>query len=164
MRRLAIPVLMPLMAVLSLVVPAQARITWCKTDPIVLLNGVPVQLLISIPDEYLSLVNGPIRIEMRTSASVQREVVFTDAGFNGYGEEVVFTDLPGRPSQSGRVSAQIRVQVPIDKLQLGDRAQVPVQVVLIAGDARPKYVTGTSDLTALAFSVADNVDSTVTDR
>ncbi len=56
--------------------------TWCKSDPVVSLNGTLVDITVGIPLEYEPLVTGPVRIEVQTPESVERELVLSGPGFN----------------------------------------------------------------------------------
>lgn len=87
--RLRIPsVLIPLVAVLFLALPAQAALKWCKTDPIVRLDGVEYQLIVAVPEENVHQVNGPLHFEVYSPKGSTQELLFTDAGYNGHGETV----------------------------------------------------------------------------
>lgn len=151
MRRFAFFTLVQLLAVLALALPAQA-VRWCKTDPIVQLNGTSVQVLVSVPEEYAPLVNGPIRVEVRTPLAVARELVFTDSGFNGYGEDVSFTNLKG-DVKNNTFPTEIQVQVPVDRSHLGKNTKVPVQVEVYPDNAALAVAQGTSDGTTVKLSV-----------
>lgn len=143
--------LIPLLAILLLALPAQAVI-WCKTDPIVKLNGTQVQILVSMPEEYVPLVNGPTSVTVATPLSVTRQLIYTDAGFNGYGEAVSFTDLRGNV-KNNTFATYIRVQVPIDRTGLASGEVVPVQVEVIPDNAKPVVVSGTSDSTQVYLAI-----------
>ncbi len=70
--------------------PALAGRGWCRADPIVSFDGSEVQIWVEMPAEYEAYVNGPIEVTMRHPKGVETEVLFTDSGFNGYGEVVNF--------------------------------------------------------------------------
>lgn len=129
-RRFA-PVL-AILATLVLVMPAAAGISWCRADPIVRLEGVRVQILIDIPIEYEKLVTGPTHVEIDTSRSINRRLLATDSGFNGWGETVEFGDL-GRSFRKERYFwARIRVHIPINTT---DTIPVRVHVIPDTGPA-----------------------------
>lgn len=92
MKRLIISAVLGVLMILTFVVPAGAAIRWCRADPIVLLNGVEYQLFVSIPEDNVKQVNGPILFEMYSPRDTKRELTFVDSGFNGYGERVEFRD------------------------------------------------------------------------
>ena len=70
--------------------PAAAGWQWCPKDPIFALNGQEVQIWVSIPEHYESAVTGPVEVDVFTPRGVSQEVLFTDEGFNGFGETVAF--------------------------------------------------------------------------
>ncbi len=152
MRRLVISAIMPLLAVIFLAVPADAGLIWCKADPIVRLNGTDVQIWVAVPEEYQSYVNGPIDVEVQTPELVTREVIFTDAGFNGHGEVVRFTDLDGTVL-SDAFPVIIRVTVPLDRSLLGTEVAVPVQVQAIPDNGPALTLIGTTALTQVGLAV-----------
>ncbi len=156
MRRLAVTTIVPLALILALTLPAQARVTWCRSDPIVQLDGVPVAILVDIPQQYLHLVNGAVRVKVRTPKNVQRDTVFTDGGFNGYGESVEFTDLSAEPNQDKRFPSTIEVSIPVEQSPAINQTNVPVQVTVIPADTRPRGVRGTSYLATVGFSVSQS--------
>lgn len=139
MRRLIMSAILPLLAVIFLAVPADAGLTWCKADPIVRLNGTDVQIWVAIPEAYQPHVSGPIEVEVQTPEPVTREVVFTDAGFNGHGEVVRFTDLDGI--------------VLNDAFPTIIRVTVPVQVEVVRENAPTLTVIGTNALTQVGLTV-----------
>src|SRR3954447_21144899 len=103
------------LAIIVLTLPVSAGKLWCQRDPIVRLNGTDTHILVAVPEQYAALVNGPVQIEISTPAGVTREVTFIDAGFNGLGEVITFTDRAGKVSKQGKFSVQVRVRVPIDR-------------------------------------------------
>ncbi len=127
--------------------------TWCKSDPVVSLNGTLVDITVGIPLEYETLVNRPTRIEIQTPESVERDLIRSGPGFNGYGEEVFFTDRTGEVQQK-QFPATIKVRVPIDKPKLEAGEVVPVEVSVLADNALlPVIVEGTSDMTEVELTI-----------
>ena len=76
-RRGVLAILAGLMAALVISAPTLAGVGWCRADPVVRLNGTEVQVWVAIPEQYKSLVNGPIDVVVRTPAGVTREVAAT---------------------------------------------------------------------------------------
>ncbi len=145
--------LLTFLAILVLALPGRAALTWCKSDPVVSLNGTLVDITVGIPLEYEPLVTGPVRIEVQTPESVERELVLSGPGFNGYGEEVRFSDNTGKVREK-QFPATIKVRVPIDKPRLDPGESVPVEVTVLADNAPvPVIVEGTSDMTALDITI-----------
>jgi hypothetical protein len=146
MRRVA-SVLLAVLALVAFITPARADIMWCKTDPVITLNGAVVDISVAIPLEYVPLVNGPVRYEVKTPASTRRQLVVNDLGYNGYGSEVIFTNGNGTV-QNGKIPTTVRVYVPIDESRLAPGDNVPAELTIIADDLSLVVTEGTSEMTA----------------
>lgn len=131
--------LIPLLALLVLALPAHA-VLWCKTDPIVSLNGTQVQILVAIPAEYVPYANGPTDVTVGTPRGVDRQLLFTDPGFNGYGESVSFTDISG-DLKTTTFPVLIPISVPMDESTVNP-SKVPMQVTVIPSNAAPIVKSG----------------------
>lgn len=120
-------------AVLLLLVssPVAAGLQWCPRDPIVALNDQEVQIWVSIPEQYQTAVTGPIQVDVRTPYGVEQEVIFTDEGFNGFGEEVEFFER-GR-IRGDEMDVQVRIRVPYDRSMVED-GNLPVLLTVILPD------------------------------
>ncbi|MEA2513093.1 MAG: hypothetical protein QOF33_289 [Thermomicrobiales bacterium] len=105
---------------------ASAGISWCRADPGVALNGTVVQIWVAIPLEYQPLVDGPIQVTIKTPRGVDRQLLWTDAGFNGLGEEVTFRTV--RDWDEGRRSFPVQIKVSVSA---GGRTDIPMQVEII---------------------------------
>lgn len=165
MRRLVFSALIPLVALLAIAFPADAAIKWCKADPVVRLNGTTVQVLLALPDKYVitdaeradnipdvNYIAGPARVLIATPKGVKRVLVSKDAGFNGYGEIVTFSDNRSTVTNK-QFPTNVRVQVPIDKSKLAEGEVVPMQVTVIPDNAATVVRTGTSDLTTVNLTI-----------
>jgi hypothetical protein len=133
--------LLSLLAVLVLSMPAAAGVRWCHADPIVRLNGTAVQFWVAIPEEYTQYVNGPIDIKIEVPRGVTTELLYTDPGFNGHGEKVMFGHLPaGRVSQDGSFDVRITVKVPFNSSAVKRNQKIPVMVDVTPSDGVPAHV------------------------
>jgi hypothetical protein len=112
-------------AVLVMALPAVAGREWCAKDPIVALNGNVVQILVAVPEGMDVDVTGPIHVAIETPEDVTHELLFTDSGFNGFGETVAFESVPGKIKRDGSFKAEIDVTVPVAAEPL------PMQVTVI---------------------------------
>lgn len=161
-----------LLAMLVLAMPALAGRRWCAKDPIVSLNGTQVQMWVAIPEEYVQYVNGPIKMTISTPASVDREVIFLDEGFNGYGEEVRWADLttssggllggllgstqPAQIAADGSFDVVVQTTVPVNKNLLFNLLRtrtIPLQLTIIFADGSTRMVEMNNDGTKIAFRV-----------
>jgi len=130
--------------------PARAGgILWCKSDPVVSLNGRLVDITAALPLEYVLLVTGPTQIQIQTPPGVERFVVISDLGFNGYGTEVTFVD-GGGVIKDDEIPTTIRVTVPI---QIDSGEQVPMEITVWADDDLPVTVRGTHRRTVMQLSI-----------
>ncbi len=152
MRRFGACILIPLLVILTLALPAQASLSWCKSDPVVRLNGRLVDIQVDIPLEYMSLVNGPTYFEIQTPKSTVRTLIVAGIGYKGYGTTVLFTDGAG-VIKDNQIPTKIQVKVPIDKSQLADGEVVPTIVTVTADNAGPVVVKGTSNLTTAKLTI-----------
>ncbi len=148
MHRVTVAIVLALVVLQLVALPVAAGQDWCLKDPVVELNGVRVQIVVAIPAEYVGLVNGPIDVAVATPRGTERTLVFTDDGFNGYGEVVRFTDLDGAPQTS--FPARITVVVPLSR----DSA-IPVQVTVTPATGGGVVVRGTSSSVTVAVRIAD---------
>lgn len=137
--RVRVPlVFVPLLVAVLLALPAQAALKWCKSDPIATLDRRQYQVLVSIPEEYVPLVNGPIDVEYRVPESTKYKLLFTDAGYNGHGEVVKFKGIDAKNRY------EFAVRVPLDEAQLADGVKVPMLVEVIEDGGEPVVVEGTT--------------------
>ncbi len=148
MHRVTGALILALVVLLLVPLPTAAGQLWCPKDPVVELNGTRVQIVVAIPAEYVGLVNGPIQVEIATPRGTERELVFTDDGFNGHGEVVRFTDLGSAPGTS--FPARIRVVVPLS----GDTT-IPAQVTVTPATADSVTVLGTSSNVTVALPIVN---------
>ena len=175
MRRFTLSLTLGLLALLVLATPALAGRTWCAKDPIISLNDTPVQMWVAIPDEYVKYVNGPIRMTIYTPASVDREVVFLDEGFNGYGERVEWADLtsttdsglvggllggllggsqPAQVAADGSFDVMVSATVPVNKnllFNLLKTRTIPLRLTIVYEDGSTETVEMNNDGAKISF-------------
>jgi len=135
MKRLTGSIALALVALVLLVAPASAGRQWCMQDPVVLLNGRAVQIFVAIPEEFVPAVNGPVSVRITVPGSVEREVIYLDEGFNGYGEDVRFQTTGAPVAADGSFDVRIQVHVPVSGRGLVGldlpAGGVPVQVTVV---------------------------------
>jgi hypothetical protein len=152
MRKLFVAIALGALAILVLATPAMAARTWCARDPIVRINGHDVQFWVAVPEEYVSLVNGPIDIQILTATPVDADVLFLDEGFNGYGEKVEFGPMrKGKVYSDGSFDIQINVKVPISDRKI---RKVPLQLTFTIGGVA---VTSTTSMSTADASMATDL-------
>jgi hypothetical protein len=140
-----------LLALWLLAMPAFAGKIWCYRDPIVLLNGSEVQILVAVPEEDQWRVEDAVEVKIKTPKGVMRETIFTDAGFNGHGEEVSYGNLSSSVKADGSFKVEVYVEMDTDSSGSGS-GEIPVLVTVITADGSTFVAEGTSDGTKIAFT------------
>jgi hypothetical protein len=146
-RHLSVVAIVTIVATLVLAVPASAGRGWCRADPIVTVDGTPVQIWVAIPEEWEPYVNDKIKVKIKAPKHLDREVIFLDEGFNGHGEEVKWGDVKDENPEDDVIPLEIEVKLKFDtkrmekdfgKAQLeemlGKDKLVPIQVEVNVGD------------------------------
>lgn len=152
MRRIAVIGIIPVLVFALLAQPATAGRLWCPSDPVISLNHRIVSISVSIPPEYLLLVNGPTTIEIKTPRGVDRQLILNDLGFMGHGSIVTFVN--GGVVRNNEIPVEIRVSVPV-AAGLGSTSNqvAPLQVTVMPDNQLPMTVTGTSEMTLVRTTV-----------
>lgn len=108
MRPLTLSFLLVVAMLLVTAAPARAGVGWCKSDPVVLIEGQAADILVSAPADAPLRVTGPTRIVVSLPRGVDASVVVSGLGF-GYGEEVSFVEA--RHLKVTREGIQLRIGV-----------------------------------------------------
>ena len=170
-KRLSAALLLGLLAIIVLVLPASAGRRWCAADPIVSIDGTPVQIWVAVPDEYQAYVTDAIEVKIKTPKHLDRRLLYTDAGFNGHGEKVSWGDLKDENATDGIVPMAVEIKVKFDQKRmeqhfgkaaleadLGKEMEIPLQVTVNIGEITADYETrveyGTHKKTRFALSIA----------
>jgi hypothetical protein len=140
-RRFGQATLVALIALAVMAMPAGAGKKWCRADPIVRIDGNEIQILVEVQEEHVGAVSGPISIEIGTPANVARELVSTDAGFNGYGEVVTFTNTPNGNGKKG-IPVKLKIKLPIDTKLVKNLKSVQIRVIITQDHSRAVIVKG----------------------
>lgn len=115
--------------------------SWCRTDPIISINGQIVDVLVLAPNEDLSKITGATRVEVTVSSGVNAKLIATDRGF-GFGETVTFSSSDTLRATAQGIDVDVRVYVPATS------STVPIQVQFVPrskGLVSPASVTGTAN-------------------
>ena len=97
---------------LGLAVPtANAGIGWCRTDPVVVIDGQLADIFVSARFDDLSKVTGPTEIVVGTPVGIDAELAIATAGF-GYGEKVTFQESASLQVTTEGIELRIKVRVP----------------------------------------------------
>lgn len=135
MRRFSASLLLGVLTLLLVSAPASAGRGWCARDPLVRIDGTEVQIWIAIPDDFVPYVKDKVKLKIAAPKGSSRQVLFTDEGFNGHGEEVSWADA--KPTSDGSRPMDIEVHVIVDQGRIdkvfGKNTLVPVQVIVNVG-------------------------------
>ena len=111
MRRLILPAGTALLALLIVILPVRASIGWCKSDPVVQIDGQLADIFVSAPLDAPLKVTGPTEIVVTLPVGVDAAVVLTDLGF-GHGEHVTFVTSRALRVTAKGIQVRIAVYVP----------------------------------------------------
>ena len=131
MRRYGIAAVITTVMLVLVSGPAAAGWQWCPKDPIIALNGQEVQIWVSIPAQYENAVTGPVEVDVFIPRGVTQEVLFTDEGFNGFGETVAFYERG--QLRGDQMDVNLRIYVPYDRSMV-ERGNLPVLLTVILPD------------------------------
>ena len=90
---------------------AGAYRTWCRTDPVVSISGVLVDVYVSGPIEAPTLVTGPTELVVTVPRGVAAWLVVADVGF-GRGIRVSFQEAGSLKATDGGIDVRVDVYVP----------------------------------------------------
>jgi hypothetical protein len=140
LKKLTTGILLALLALTLTALPASAGRAWCRADPIFIIDGRLVDVMIAGPPTALLQVTGPTKVTVTVPEGVKATHVLSDLGF-GRGYRVVIktsTELQVTPD-----GAQLRVEVFVPA-----RTNFPVRVdagVGLLGVLTPTSVGGTAN-------------------
>ena len=120
---------------------AEAFRTWCRTYPVVEIDGDLADIFVSAPAEARTLVSGPNRIVVRVPAGVRAKLVANDAGF-GQGTEVLFDEAKRLRATDRGIEVEIEVYVPATDDEMPVKVEFAPRVV---GLLSPASAEGTAN-------------------
>ena len=134
-RRLVRSIVLAAFALVLVAAPAEAGRKWCQKDPAFQVAGTRVSVDVAVYDDLQTHVTGPIAVTLYVPPGTAAELVFTDDGFNGYGEvATILTDERLRVTGRG---IQIRVVVVVPA-----SVSMPAIGTVYPGSGRPVTVNG----------------------
>src|SRR5690554_5944291 len=108
MRRVLIAFTLAFTALMVTAMPATAGAGWCRTDPIVLINGRIVNIVITGPLLAPLKVTGPNQVVVKTPPNVPAHLVLADLGFLR-GEIVRFEKSSDLQVTDAGIEVEVRV-------------------------------------------------------
>ena len=90
---------------------ANAGVGWCRSDPVIMVNGVVSDIFVSAPVDALLVVTGPTQIVVTTPPEVYAALIVSTLGF-GRGEIVQFEQSKSLKVRDEGIELRIQVFVP----------------------------------------------------
>jgi hypothetical protein len=141
MKRIIIAVTLGALALLTAVMPVAASKGWCRTDPIVSIDGRTADIFISGPETAPLQVTGPNLVYVIVPVGVPASLVATDMGF-GHGTETNFLESSSLKVTEEGVEVLIGLYVPANDDTMPVRLEfAPLLVEML----RPVSVEGTAN-------------------
>ena len=134
-------VLMVVVAALATATDAAAIRTWCRTDPVVAIDGELADVFVAAPANAPLLVTGPNRIVVKVPPGVRARLVASDVGF-GKGEEVTFEESRKLRVTDDGIEVRVEVYVPATDDDMPVRVEFAPRVV---GILSPASAEGTAN-------------------
>jgi len=89
-----------------------AAFHWCPDDPVLLIGGTEVNVIIEVPEEFGNEVSGPVQVVVHVPANVATSVSKYGGSFGNGPEKVEFIS-DGEPVEPGDAFwVQVEVKVP----------------------------------------------------
>ena len=88
-----------------------ASIGWCRSDPVLQIEGALADIFVSIPASDVPEVTGPTQFVITTPVGVKKAVLLTSPGFR-YGETVTFQESHALKMNSKGIQLRIAAYVP----------------------------------------------------
>jgi hypothetical protein len=107
---------------------------WCRSDPLITIEGVPADIFCTARLTALLSVNGPTEIVVSVPVGVSTALVLAGPGF-GWGEEVRFEETDRLQRSESSVDLEVAVYVPA-KEDLAIGVEFAPRVVGILSPAR----------------------------
>ena len=85
---------------------------WCKTDPILRIDGQTADVFLSSHREMRAAATGPARLVVTVPTGIPIELVATDKGFGGQGYDVRFAESPELKNAAGALQVRVEAYAP----------------------------------------------------
>jgi hypothetical protein len=107
---------------------ARAGLGWCAGDPVIVVDGQLVDLLVSVMIDDLLKVNGPTQIVVTVPKGIDAMLLVASPGF-GYGEEVSFDQSPSLKATAEGIEMRVEVYLPASDDAMPVRLQIAPRVI-----------------------------------
>ena len=139
MTRTVFVFLVCLSAMVAVPRPASAGVVYCKSDPVIQLNGALVDIALEIPLTAINEVTGPVVYEVVTHRSITGGIVVSDPGYNGHGMQINFKSRRWG-LRAEEFLTTVKVEVPIAR-----RVRTVLTVTPVSDPRRMEKYEGWSD-------------------
>ena len=120
-----------------------ASVGWCRSDPVVVIDGALADVFVSIPLNTLQRVSGATEIVITTPPGVRSVLLASGVGF-GYGEVVRFAESRSLRRTPQGIELEVAVYVPTSKHD--DKVPVLVEFApRVVGILAPTSAQGTAN-------------------
>jgi hypothetical protein len=140
MRRVCVALVAMALVAGPLTPSAAASKAWCRTDPIVVIDGYITDIFVAGPLEALLVATGPTQIVVTTPPDTSAWLLLADLGF-GRGFKVSFATSDSLQKTDGGIEIEVSVYVPAKK-------SIPIRVDVsprVLGLLWPASAEGTSN-------------------
>lgn len=121
---------------------ASAGTSWCRSDPLLLIDGDVAQVFVAGPLTAPLQVTGPTEVIVTVPVGVRADLILTDLGF-GRGWEVTIEESPRlQKSRLHGIEVMVSVYVPTRTDDMAVRIEFAPRIV---GILSPQSVEGTSN-------------------
>lgn len=141
-RRSILPTLaLAALAVALSVQSAAAGRVWCRTDPVVVIDGVLVDIWISSTTDAFLVATGPTRIDVTVPVGTSTATIISDVGF-GHGYDIRFLESRALRRTANLLQVWVAVYVPASDRTLPIRVDFAPRIV---GILAPASAEGTAN-------------------
>lgn len=141
MKRFLVSPVLVFVAVVALAGPVAAGRSWCRTDPVIAVDGTLADVFVSGPVEAPLLVTGPTEIVVTVPVGVDAQLILAELGF-GKGQVVTFRESPKLKRTATGIQLEIGVYVPAVDSDMPVRVEFAPRIV---GLLAPESVEGTAN-------------------
>jgi hypothetical protein len=121
--------------------PALAGRAWCRTDPVVSIDGTLVDIFVAGPLRAPLVAKGPNQVVVSVPIGVEAFLAIADPGF-GKGTDVIFKESSKLRRTQGGIEVKVRVFVPTTERKMPVRVEFAPRIV---GILDPDTVDGTAN-------------------
>ncbi len=140
---------MGLIALLMVAAPASAGVSWCRSDPIIMVDGQVANILVSKDANHKAKITGATLLVVEVPSGSDYRLIDMDNGF-GFGYQITFVENSNLVSKNGFVEVRVKVMVPADDSSLPVRVELQPQGKVKSfnkvGSANEWFATGTARL------------------